>query len=399
MTGQTCFLNTYCLNWSDGKSDQNSWPLSYEPSERLAAGRDPAHPDYVFSPLHGVMEIRRPSKRRATLNRFVDRLEKSRASGSELAIEYLQKKYNRNMASATLSQSGGVLLSLCLFLKESHTDIVHLTNQDIGRFVERDQDNGLKSGAIKTKLSALYAFIGFLVDKEILPYKLLHKKLRIKLEDPLPKAIPVQDIESLLRVIKTTRNRALILLLLRTGMRIGELLNITLPDIHISERKILIYQGEKNYQGRVVYYSKDAEKALRKWLKVRNPAEPFLFYGRNQASLTYVAAWTTMRNALEIAGLSGKGYSLHSLRHTFATDMLNAGLRLEVLQQLLGHRSVEITRRYARMSDTTRESEYFKAMNTIEKGGMYEPHRVNSELQAVFEEKKLISSYRKKLSA
>ena len=198
---------------------------------------------------------------------------------------------------------------LRLFLKESHTDIVHLTNQDIGRFVERDQDNGLKSGAIKTKLSALYAFIGFLVDKEILPYKLLHKKLRIKLEDPLPKAIPVQDIESLLRVIKTTRNRALILLLLRTGMRIGELLNITLPDIHISERKILIYQGEKNYQGRVVYYSKDAEKALRKWLKVRNPAEPFLFYGRNQASLTYVAAWTTMRNALEIAGLSGKGYS------------------------------------------------------------------------------------------
>jgi hypothetical protein len=78
--------------------------------------------------------------------------------------------------------------------------------------------------------------------------------------------------------------------------------------------------------------------------------------------------------------------------------MLNAGLRLEVLQQLLGHQSVEITRRYARMSDTTRENEYFKAMVTIENGGVYESHRVNSELQAVFEEKKLVRSHNQKLS-
>ena len=345
------------------------------------------------------MEVWRPSKRRVSLNRFVDRLEKSGAPGSELAVEYLQKKYNQNLAPATISQSGGVLLSFFLFLKESGTDIFQLANQDIGRFVERDQDNGLKSGAIRAKLGALYAFVGFLVDKELLPYKLLHKKLRIKREEPLPKAIPVQDIESLLQVIQSIRDRALILLLLRTGMRIGELLNVTIPDIHLAERKILIYQGEKNYQGRVVYYSKDAEQALREWLEIRNPAKPYLFYSKNRPNISYVAAWTTMKNALETAGLSGKGYSLHSLRHTFATDMLNAGLRLEVLQQLLGHRSVEITRRYARMSDNTRETEYFKAMTTIEKGGIYEPHRVNSELQAVFEEKKLVGSYRKKLSA
>jgi integrase len=106
-----------------------------------------------------------------------------------------------------------------------------------------------------------------------------------------------------------------------------------------------------------------------------------------------------LKQAIEAAGLSGKGYSLHSLRHTFATDMLNAGLRLEVLQQLLGHRSIEITRRYARMSDTTREVEYFRAMATIEKGGTHEPHRINSELQKVFEEKKLVGPYGKKLSS
>lgn len=398
MADQTCFLNNYYPDYSVGDSGCGYWPVTYEPSERLNAGRDPAHPNYVFSPLHGVMEVWQPSKRRATLDRFSDRLKESKATGSDLAIAYLREKYNQNMATATLSQSGGVIHSFLLFLHESGRDFHQLTSKDIGRFVERDLDNGLKSGAIRTKLQTLYAFIRFLVDQEILSYELLHKKIRIKREEPLPKAIPAQDIKSLLRAITDIRNRALILLLLRTGMRIGELLNVTVPDLHLAKRKILIYQGEKNYQGRVVYYSKDAERALRKWLDIRDPTKPYLFYSKNRSNFSYVAAWSMMRNAIKAAGLSGKGYSLHSLRHTFATDMLNAGLRLEVLQQLLGHRSVEITRRYARMSDITREAEYFKAMATIENGGVYESHRVNSELQAVFEEKELVRSHNKKLS-
>ena len=94
-----------------------------------------------------------------------------------------------------------------------------------------------------------------------------------------------------------------------------------------------------------------------------------------------------------------KGYSLHSLRHTFATTMLNAGLRLEVLQQLLGHQLIDMTLRYARISNATREAEYFKAMAVIEQGGHRGPNRVNSQLQAVFEEKKLLRSYGKKLPA
>lgn len=390
--------NCYPDYWKD-ETGQKCWPTVYQPSERLEAGRDPAHPEFIFSPLHGVMEVWHPTKRRATLDRFCRRLEKSGVVGSDLAVAYLQEKYSHNFAASTLSQSGGVLLSFLQFLSESGMDFFQLTNQDIGRFVERDQDNGLKSGAISTKLRALYAFIRFLVDRETLPYEILHKKIRLKREAPLPKAIPPEDIESLLLAIRGTRDRALILLLLRTGMRIGELLNVTISDLHLSERKILIYQGEKNYLGRVVYYSKDAEEALRSWLAIRNPTKTYLFYSKNRQNISYVAAWTVMKNALKAAGLSGKGYSLHSLRHTFATDMLNAGLRLEVLQQLLGHKSVEITLRYARMSDITREAEYFKAMSTIENGGVYAPHRVNSELQAVFEEKKLIGSHGKKLPA
>jgi len=399
MTVQLCSLNSSYQHYWDDEAQQEHWPVFHQPSERLTASINPSHPELIFSPLHGVMEVWRPSKRRAVVDRFSDRLKKSQFTGAELAIEYLHEKYSHNLAAATIASAGGTILSFLSFLTESGTDIHQVTNQTIGGYVERDQDNGLKTGAIRTKLRALYAFIRFLVDREILPYEILHKKIRIKPEELLPKAIPAQDIKGILAKIGTIRDRALILLLLRTGMRIGELLNVTMSDIHLPERKILLYLGEKNYLGRVVYYSEDAEKALKKWLDIRDPDRRYLFYSRTRQNISYVAAWTVMKKAIEAAGLSGKGYSLHSLRHTFATDMLNAGLRLEVLQQLLGHRSIEITRRYARMSDTTREVEYFKAMAIIETGGTHEPHRINSELQEVFEEKKLISPYNKKLSS
>jgi integrase/recombinase XerD len=70
---------------------------------------------------------------------------------------------------------------------------------------------------------------------------------------------------------------------------------------------------------------------------------------------------------LKKAGLEGKRYTLHCLRHTNASALLNAGMPLECLRELLGHTSVEVTRRYARLASRTREKEYFKAMAKIEK--------------------------------
>jgi integrase/recombinase XerD len=399
MTTPICSFNNYFPYCWDEKSQQDQWPVTHLPRERLLVLADTSHPELYFSPVEGSMPVWQPTKRRSAVDRFCHRLEESNFTGSDLAIEYLREKYSHNLAASTLKQSGGIVLSFLGFLEDCDADIRCLTRKDISGYVERDQDNGLTAGAIRTKLRALYTFIHFLVEKGILPYEFLHKKIRIKPEELLPRAIPAQDIKSLLSVIGNIRDRALILLLLRTGMRIGELLNVKISDIRQSERKILLYQGSKNFQGRVVYFNEDAEDALKRWLEIRNPQKTFLFYSRSRETISYVAAWIVMRKALDAAGLSDKEYSLHCLRHTFATDMLNAGLRLEVLQQLLGHQSAEITRRYARMSDPTRETEYFKAMAIIESGGSYEPHRINPELQAVFEEKKFIRSYAKKLSS
>ncbi len=305
-------------------------------------------------------------------------------------------KYIKDLSTSIIKNSARVILYFLHFLEREETDLYALTHQDISKFVEYEQKRGQKTQTVVNYLRILYAFIGCLVDQDILPDTIMDRKIRIKLPEALPRFIPFEDLQCLLRAISSDRDRALILLLLRTGMRIGELLAVQISDISLAERKIMIYLGEKNFQGRSVYYSKDAEHALKKWLKIRPGHSNSLFPGRSIGeSISYVTAWGNMRDILARAGLSEKGYSLHSLRHTFATDMLNAGMRLEVLQQLLGHQDIEITMRYARITDLTREQEYFKAMDHIEQGEHHEHHRINTQLQKVFEKKKLLRSKHK----
>jgi integrase len=178
------------------------------------------------------------------------------------------------------------------------------------------------------------------------------------------------DVRKLLSVIDDTRDRALILLLLRTGMRIGEALGLTLNDLDIRDRKVHLFEGEKNSMGRVVYLSDDVLLAIKLWLRRRDQNQEFVFYGQGNKPICYSTGRSRFVKYIQKAGLEQKGYTVHCLRHTFASELLNAGMRLECLQQLLGHQDIEVTRRYARLTDRTREEEYFRAMAIIEKGGI-----------------------------
>jgi integrase len=150
-------------------------------------------------------------------------------------------------------------------------------------------------------------------------------------------------------------------------MRVGELLHTLISEVNLHERRIEIFEASKNRVGRVVYLSDDARDALKAWLKERDPKQQFLFYGWRGRTLSYTAARMMFVKYLDKAGLLSRGYSLHCLRHTYATELLNAGMSLPCLQQLLGHSSVEVTLRYARLTDKTREQEYFNAMAIIER--------------------------------
>jgi len=309
----------------------------------------------------------RTQQRQKTYHRIIRKLTEGNLPGKGHAVSYLQHKYRHNLRTGTLRASGYNITFFLSFLQEKgRLSLEDLTRRDVEAYVEQEQDKGLTIQSVKTKLTSIYAFLNYLVKSGILPQEILERKIRLKLPETLPRAIVFEDIKSLVATVTEVRDRAMILLLLRTGMRIGELLNLQISDINLRELKICIYLGEKNAQGRVVYFCDDAKEALLAWLRIREPEYRYLFYGYRGQPLSYSGARKVFCKYLKKAGLASKGYTLHQLRHTFASELLNAGMRLEVLQQLLGHSTVEITRHYARLTDRTREEEYFRAMKRIE---------------------------------
>jgi integrase/recombinase XerD len=311
----------------------------------------------------------REQRRRLLFERIITSLNESGLPGAELATTYLSHQFRRNCKEATLASSGTAITFFLTFVRACGKEqLEDVSRQDIEAFVEQLQDKKLEISTVRNRLVAVYGFIQFLLDNDLLVSDVLSKRIRLQLPDPLPRAIDSQDIKTLFSVIDHPRNRAMFLLLLRTGMRIGELLDLRASDVNLQEQKVMIYIGEKNYRGRVVYFSDDAREALEKWMQLRDPQRQCLFYSSTSHRLTYATIRIRFRKYLEQAGLAGKGYTMHQLRHTFATDLLNAGMRIECLQPLLGHSTLEMTRRYARLSDKSRENEYFRAMSIIERG-------------------------------
>jgi integrase/recombinase XerD len=307
--------------------------------------------------------------------------------GQEALKEFILHLYRRNCRSNTLRAYFGTIQMFLTFLHRlGRANLEALNREDLEAFLEHEQDRSLQPTTVRTRLGLLKAFLRFLVRREVVRAEVLERRIKIKLPESLPKAMEPEEVKQLLTVVSKVRDRALILVLLRTGMRIGELLNTTVHDLHLKERKILIFQAEKTQVGRVVYLSDDAHQALLAWLAERDPQKPQLFYGQGHDSLSYTAARMMLHGYLGQAGLTHRGHSLHSLRHTFASELLNAGMRLECRQQLLGHTNLEVTRRYAKLTDKTREEEYFRAMALIEKGHVNGHYRRAHQLSALSQE-------------
>lgn len=336
-----------------------------------------------------------------TLCKILERLARMDLLGKEHVEAYLRYLTHRNRRPRTLeSRFRAIVLFLGMIRDSGKTRLEEVTRKDVERFIEHEQDRGNKITTVRTGLVSVQAFLRYLMEEGIVCPDVFSRRIRLQLPERLPRAMDPEDLQKLLSIIKDIRDRAMVMVLLRTGMRIGELLNTKVTDVHIKERRIEIYEGEKNRLGRVVYLSDDAVIALRKWFKVRNPREEYLLYTRMSAeAMSYSTARIIFHRYLVKAGLTDKGYSLHTLRHTFATEFLNAGMRLECLQTLLGHRSIEETRRYARLTDKTREEEYFRAMSKIERRrSSHDDDRYDHELAAILEAKKLFAQYREELS-
>ena len=345
------------------------------------------------SPLPVTGELN-PNPLHCQIDKCIKQLDGKGLFGGPYIKEYLDDRKRRNCRPNTLRGYFTTLTVFLSYLKErGRTSLDTITRDDLSSFVEHEQDRGIQPNTVSTRLRLIYAFMRYLADREVAHPDLLKRKLRVKVPEALPRAMAPEDVQQLLAVIEKPRDRALILVLLRTGMRIGELLATRMNEVNLREKQIIVLEAQKTRVGRVAYLSEDACRALEEWLHLRDPAKERLFYGQGRLRLGYTAVRMKFAKYLDEAGLTHKGYSLHCLRHTCATELLNAGMRLECLQQLLGHRSIEMTRRYARLTDNTRREEYFRAMARIEQGESHGHHQRHPELPPVLEETELLRPY------
>jgi integrase/recombinase XerD len=336
-----------------------------------------------------------PDSSLEALHRILKRLGRMELPGRDHLESYLRHVTRRNRRPSTLNSNfTSATFFLELIKHNGKARLEEVTRADVEAFIEHEQDRGIKITTIRTRLVCILAFLRYMVEEGVVSPEVFGRRIRLQLPEHLPRAMDPDDLRAFLGVIDHTRDRAMVLVLLRTGMRIGELLGTKVRDIHLKERRIEIYEGEKNRLGRVVYLSEDALGALEAWMKQRNLCKEYLIYGQGRrGTMTYATARNRFMLYIERAGLSHKGYTVHTLRHTFATELLNAGMRLECLQVLLGHRSIEETRRYAQLTDKTREEEYFRAISKIERGAIRADDRYDHELAAILEAQEHIAQH------
>ncbi len=189
----------------------------------------------------------------------------------------------------------------------------------------------------------------------------------------LPKALPLSDIERLLSAVGadaqgdipvlTMRDRALLELLYGTGARISELIDLTIDDVSTLTRELPILRVRgKGDKERLVPVGKHALAALETYLVRARPVlagggkgTPAVFLNARGGKLSRQSAWAILQAAAEKAGLEGK-VSPHTMRHSFATHLLENGADVRVVQELLGHASVTTTQIYTMVTvDQLRE--------------------------------------------
>lgn len=175
--------------------------------------------------------------------------------------------------------------------------------------------------------------------------------------EKLPDTLSVQEVEALLESCPTdtpvgVRDRALLELLYATGARVSELLGLNVDDVHDSEGVITV-TGKGNKQ-RLVPVGKHAQAAVSAYLVRVRPAfatgrSHALFLNTRGGALSRQSAWTVLKHAAQRAGIE-KEISPHTLRHSFATHLLEGGADVRTVQELLGHASVTTTQIYTHVT-------------------------------------------------
>ena len=225
----------------------------------------------------------------------------------------------------------------------------------------------MNPASINLYLAIIRVFYGYLkYEEKVDLINPINRKRRLRVPKPLPRSLRDQEVEKLFAVIKSKRDMAMFKLMLRCGLRVEEVSHLTLGAIDLKRRRIMVHQG-KGGKDRVVYISQDAHEALTAYLKLRS---------RYRVKGVFLVEKGTYKGqAISVRGIQKRmeyyakktriDVSCHRLRHTMATQLLNAEAEVETIQDLLGHNWITTTQRYCKVSNVKVQRDYFKAMRNV----------------------------------
>lgn len=278
----------------------------------------------------------------------------------DLVNKFINHIESKNYSDKTLLSYINDLYYFYMFIKK---DLDKVNDEDIRDYLEYLNLQKEKSSSIRRKISSLKSFYKFLykndyIDKKNYP---LSKVSLPKLEKKLPKFIYYNDLLEIINESNNSkdniRDRLIIEMLYATGVRVSELINIKVSDIDFNNRRIIVC-GKGNKE-RIVYYGEYAEEVLKEYLNVHIRKSDYLFANTKGDKLTDRGVRYIIDKIMN--KLSVKVHvTPHVLRHTFATDMLNNGCDIKVVQELLGHSSLKATEIYTHVTNERLKEVYYK---------------------------------------
>jgi site-specific recombinase XerD len=279
-------------------------------------------------------------------------------------VNFRRSLKRRNLSRHTVKN---YLNSLEHFVMWIDVPIERVSRQDIGAYIDHLMDKALKPETINAHLNRIRQFYHYLMEQEQLDIvNPVHGIPKVRLPKPLPKHLQDRQAQAFLEVPKRPRDQAMFLLMLRCGLRVEEVAKLTLDVIEFRRRRIWVRDG-KGGKDRMVYVSNDALKALVDYLKIRPESKTRnIFLVEKGAYKNQPISVRGIQKRMEYyAKKMNIKISCHHLRHTMATQMLNADADLETIQDLLGHSSIRTTQRYSRISNLKVQRDYHKAMEVV----------------------------------
>jgi len=259
------------------------------------------------------------------------------------------------------------LNGLKLFVIWLDVPIEETTYRKIIAYMDYLLGKRLKPKTVNCYLNSVCQFYHYLSDEEEVAIVNPVKKPNImKLPRGLPKHLKEEQVEILFKNLKGPRDRAMLMIMLRCGLRVEEVAHLSLGNIDL-KRRILFIQDGKGAKDRIVYISNDAVAALLEYLRVRpaNKVKKVFLVEKGPLTGQPISIRGIQKRMEYYAHRTDLKISCHHLRHTMATQMLNADTDLSTIQDLLGHNSIRTTQRYCRISNPKVRKDYFKAMEVI----------------------------------